>query len=321
MFKRANKITSLLVAAASVMSLVPAYAADVKKIDSDDGTVYNAIAYKDGKAFVDGEINDDEAAYYVSDGQFNDLEDVDSGDDALLYGEKYLDIDDGDYTVDLEDGSVTDDDIKGDTEDDAAAALRKEIKDDTDDRYDEDDADDIKDTDDNDIFDVIPGAKYGKLWYSTEYKAAQDAKNDHVNGFGVNNDNEIFNVFTDEDGNYIDADYNIGKVKVTTTASSASGTVDKTDTIENTNDDYDAAGSDGSDNLHGSVVQDKVLTQDDDYIYRLATVTVTTTGSAATISEINGVELYPDNSNDKPDIFTISDDRKTVSFKAIQKIY
>ncbi|NSA87698.1 hypothetical protein DZC18_002241 [Clostridium beijerinckii] len=32
MFKRANKITSLLVAAASVMSLVPAYAADVKKL-------------------------------------------------------------------------------------------------------------------------------------------------------------------------------------------------------------------------------------------------------------------------------------------------
>ena len=138
MFKRANKITSLLVAAAAVVSLVPASAADVKKIDSEDGTIYNAVAYTDGKAYVDGEVNDDEAAYYVADGKFTKLDDVDSGDDAVLFGEKYLDVEDGDYTLDLDTGSVTDDDITGDTADDAAAALRKEIKDDTDDRYDED---------------------------------------------------------------------------------------------------------------------------------------------------------------------------------------
>ena len=52
MFKRANKITALLVAAAAVVSVLPATAAnaaDAKRIASEDGIVYNAVAYKDGK--------------------------------------------------------------------------------------------------------------------------------------------------------------------------------------------------------------------------------------------------------------------------------
>ena len=44
-----NKVTSLLVAAAAIVSIVPANAADYTKIDSQEGTVYNAVAYKDGK--------------------------------------------------------------------------------------------------------------------------------------------------------------------------------------------------------------------------------------------------------------------------------
>ncbi|POO90205.1 cell wall-binding protein, partial [Clostridium sp. 2-1] len=287
MFKRATKITSLLVAAASVMSLVPAYAADVKKIDSDDGTVYNAVAYKDGKFFVDGEINDDEEAYYVSNGKFNKLEDVDSGDDA-------------------------------------AGDLRKKIKDDTDDRYDEDFAKNMidenkDDTEDLTKLNILPGAKYKSPWYYTQYKAADKAVNDNVNGLkGTDASKQFFNVYTDTKGGYIDADYNLGKVKVTTTASGASP---KTETIENTNDKYDAAGKD--DALTASVSQDKILTQDDDYIYRLATIKVNVTtgaGVTARISEINGVELNPTNPNDKPQIFKVENDGRTVSFKAIQKI-
>ncbi|NRT37466.1 N-acetylmuramoyl-L-alanine amidase family protein [Clostridium beijerinckii] len=325
MFKRATKITSLLVAAASVMSLVPAYAADVKKIDSDDGTVYNAVAYKDGKFFVDGEINDDEEAYYVSDGKFNKLEDIDSGDDADLFGEKYLDINDGDYTVDLDKGSITDDDTKGDTADDAAEDLRKKVKDDTDDRYDENFAKTIVDENESDTEDltkmnIVPGAKYKAPWYYTQYKAADKAVNDNVNGLKeiTDQNKRVFNVYTDTKGGYIDADYNLGKVKVTTTANSAST---KTETIENTNDNYDAAGKD--DALTASVSQDKILTQDDDYIYRLATIKVNVTtdaGATARISEINGVELNPENANDKPQIFKVENDGRTVSFKAIQKI-
>ena len=127
MFRRANKITSLLVTAAAVMSLVPAYAADVKKVDSQDGTVYNAVAYKDGKFYIDGEVNDkDEAAYYLADGKYNNLSDIDAGSDITTYGTKYVDVQGGDYFIDLSTGKVTDDSIADDARDDAASSFKKE---------------------------------------------------------------------------------------------------------------------------------------------------------------------------------------------------
>ncbi|AJH01831.1 cell wall-binding protein [Clostridium beijerinckii] len=321
MFKRANKITSLLVAAASVMALVPAYAADVKKVDSEDGTVYNAVAYKDGKFFVDGEINDDEEAYYVADGKFNKLEDVDSGDgdDAALFGEKYLDVSDGDYTVDLDKGSVTDDDLKGDTADDAAENLRKEAKDDTDDRYDEDFSKSIIDENESDsenlkYMNLVPGAKYSEPWYYTRYEASEKACNDGVNGLTAGKDEtKGFIVYTDTKGNYIDADYNLGKIKVGTTKDSVN--------VENTNDSYDLGGVD--DVLKAKVEQTAVLTQDKDYIYRAAKVTLTIDAAAAhkaekddlAITSINGVEI-----NDKAPALDSSDAGKTVTFDVVQKI-
>ncbi|MBE6089753.1 MAG: N-acetylmuramoyl-L-alanine amidase family protein [Clostridium beijerinckii] len=305
MFKRANKITSLLVAAASVMALVPAYAADVKKVDSEDGTVYNAVAYKDGKFFVDGEINDDEEAYYVADGKFNKLEDVDSGDEADLFGEKYLDVSDGDYTVDLDKGSVTDDDLKGDTADDAAENLRKEAKDDTDDRYDEEFAKSIIDENEGDTEDlgkmnIVPGAKYSEPWYYTQYKQAE--KSD------ANGKQGVFNVFTDTKGNYIDADYNLGKIKV--------GTTDDSVDVKNTNDTYDL-GSD-KDGVSVIVVQPKdgVLTQDKDYIYRVVNVTVT--AKKSNITKINGVKI--DGTNTPALHKKTVGDGTEVTFQAVQKI-
>jgi Spy/CpxP family protein refolding chaperone len=56
MFKRANKITALLVAAASVMATVPAMAADstTSRLTSKDGHITNAVAFKDGKYAYQG---------------------------------------------------------------------------------------------------------------------------------------------------------------------------------------------------------------------------------------------------------------------------
>ena len=127
MFRRANKITSLLVTAAAVMSLVPAYAADVKKIDSQDGNVYNAVAYKDGEFYIDGEVNNkDEAAYYLANGKYNHLSDIDTGSDIAAYGTKYVEVQDGDYYIDLSTGKVTNDSIADDARDDAASSFKKE---------------------------------------------------------------------------------------------------------------------------------------------------------------------------------------------------
>ncbi|MZK53454.1 hypothetical protein [Clostridium beijerinckii] len=255
MFKRANKVTALLVAAASVMSMVPAFAADVKKIDSEDGTVYGAVAYKDGSALIDGEVNDNDAAYYFADGKYTELEDIDSGSDYVAYGDKYAKVDDGsDYNVDLSTGKVLDQDLPSDDEDDAASALRKKIKDV--DRY----------GDNTNIADLttFEGNKFGDTWYyTTDYKAVSGKLG---NGLAVNGS---YNVYTDKDGNYIDADYNLGKIKVETTSKSA--------TIENTTDTEDLV---GTGDASAVVTASKPLGQDKDNLYRYAEITVKLAGGA-----------------------------------------
>lgn len=145
MLKRMNKATSLLVAAAAIISIMPANAADYKKIDSQEGTIYNAMAYKDGKFYIDGEVNNkDESAYYLSNGKYNNLSNIDSGSSIKTYGSKYLDVQGEDHFIDLNNGSVTDDSIKENSQDDASAALRKNLKKDTDGRYDVTDAGTVK---------------------------------------------------------------------------------------------------------------------------------------------------------------------------------
>ncbi|MDF2885505.1 MAG: hypothetical protein K0R54_6079, partial [Clostridiaceae bacterium] len=328
MLRRTKKIASLLLASASVVSLMPtaAFAADVKKVDSQDGTIYNAVAYKDGKFYIDGEINDkDEAAYYLVDGKYNELSDIDTGSDTATYGTKYVDLSDGDNFVDLTNGKVTDESLDENTRDDAATNLKKKVKDDTDGRYLKDGnkyaADYVQTIDEtNDIPNAkfgtnlkkkvkadtdgrylkdgnkyaadyvqtidetndIPNAKFGESWYYLKL-----ANKDATNGFTAQSSNGVatLNVFTDDNGNYIDADYNLGKIKVTTTTAS----VVKSEYIENTNDTYDTASS--KDSLSATVSQDKVIGQDKDYIYRIVTVTVKNTDNHSTISEIGGKSI------------------------------
>lgn len=129
MLKRLTNATSLLVAAAAIISIVPAHAADYKKVDSQEGTIYSATAYKDGNFYIDGEVNNkDEAAYYLANGKYNNLSDIDSGLSSDVYGSKYVNVENGDYFINLDNGSVTDESIKENAEDDAASALRKNLK-------------------------------------------------------------------------------------------------------------------------------------------------------------------------------------------------
>ena len=62
MFKRSTKLTALLVAAASVASTVPAMAAT--KLATKDGTIENAVAFKDGK-YLYQVYRTDEGTWYV----------------------------------------------------------------------------------------------------------------------------------------------------------------------------------------------------------------------------------------------------------------
>ncbi|WP_278046374.1 N-acetylmuramoyl-L-alanine amidase family protein, partial [Clostridium saccharobutylicum] len=290
MFKRSTKITSLLVVAASVASMVPAYAADYKRIESQDGKVYNAQAYKDGIAVIDGDVknNDEEEIYYLKDGKYNKLSDLNSGDDFDgIHNGKYLDISGEDNFVDLSTGKVTDDNMVENDADDAAANLKKRIKADNDGRYSKASAEKTKSDSD---MQVIPGQKYGETWYQVQYtpKSTTDA--------GV----DAYNVYTDANGKYIDADYNIGKVKVE--AGGKSVTLKNTDTDDLINDDDTKA----------TVKSPVVIGQDKDYIYRTATIEIT--NKTTKIEKVNGVKVTTGSAVEA------AGDDKTVALNVIQKI-
>ena len=138
-YKKTAKAVSSLAVIASVFSVVPAQAEDYKRIQDNEGTIYNGLAYKDGIFYIDGEINQlEEGNFHLSDGQYIKLKKINSGDSFNLYGEKYLEIQDGDYYVDLNTGKTIDDNLEEDEKDDALTNLRKEIKKDNDGRYSED---------------------------------------------------------------------------------------------------------------------------------------------------------------------------------------
>ncbi|MFT8348314.1 N-acetylmuramoyl-L-alanine amidase family protein [Clostridium saccharoperbutylacetonicum] len=309
MFKRTNKITSLLVASAAMASLMPtaAFAADFKKVESQDGTVYNAVAYKDGQFYIDAKINDkDETAYYLADGKYNELSDLAAGEDTATYGTKYANLNDGDNFVDLTNGKVTDETVDENTRIDAETSLKKKVKADTDGRYLKDGSTYAADNEQKiEATNEIPGAKFGETWYNVKL-----ANKEAANGYAAQSSNgtDTLNVFTDGNGNYIDADYNLGKVRVTTTATASS--VAKSAYIENTNDTYDTA--DSRDKVFATVAQDKIVGQDKDFIYRIVTVTIKTSDTHTTISEIDGKKVS--------DATAFTAVTNGYEFKAIQKI-
>jgi len=292
MFKRSNKITSLLVAAAAVVSLVPAgvSATEVKKIESQDGTVYTAASFKNGSYYIDGEDingNSNSAVYYVSpDGEYKELEDITSGSTAYNFATIYTNVDEGDYAVDMTNGTVLDTNIREDIVDDAGEALRKEIKKDTEDRY----------ADANKARTYVDGNIIRKSgnYFLTKYTAAQ----------GVNTPNNAgkLNVYCGKDGKYIDADYNLGKIKVNTTG--ASGSI----TIENTEDyEKDSKGFE----VKASLSDISFIDHDLDSVYRFATITI---DSESPVTEINGRSVAANVFND------VNGDKTKISYRVIQKI-
>jgi glucan-binding YG repeat protein len=226
MLKRITKITGLLVCAASVISIMPVMAADVKTIETQDGTIYSAAA-KGGIIYINGEINDqDDAQYYVSnDGQYHKLDGIDSGLNVNdLINNKYLEFDDKDTYLDVTDNyKEVDNDARANAIDDVETTLRRKIKSDNDGRFSKSDyqgsAMQLLTSPTNDL--LSSGSGLSVISY--------DLANVEP---GINKSKSA--IYTDYQGNYVDADYNIGSLKVSTTTG---GSV----TIKNTEDTYDVA--------------------------------------------------------------------------------
>ena len=299
MFKRANNITSLLVAVATIVSLVPVgvSAADVKTIDAKEGTIDAAVSFSNGSYYLDAEIDGkDEAVYYVSpDGKYNELpsgtsskgNDIEQGSTASSFAGKYARINNNDmyladYTVDMTTGTITDTDAKEDMVDAVGRALKGQIKD-ADDRY-------ASPKTVKTYADKTLTRKAGNYFF-TKYQANTTEKEYTPDQAG------IFNVYCDINGNYIDGDYNLGKIKVETTTA---GSV----TINNTKDSEDIKGGTVSASLSNIVNID----HDKDNFYRWATITVSST---TPIAKINGVEIIDESSNN---------DKTKVSYNVLQKL-
>ncbi|EHJ02094.1 cell wall binding repeat-containing protein [Clostridium sp. DL-VIII] len=272
MIKGKLKITALLVAAASTMSIVPAMASD--KLGTKDGTIENAIAFADGKYVYQGyRSDDDDLGIYYNDGEKDkELDDVEDADLNIAYEDKYAFANDGDdqYLIDLTNGDVIDDDTPEDDADSIASKLRTKLK--KTDRYGSDltsDANEIfgdyYDGDDDSVA-ALPGNKFGDNWYSYKIALSSDADPDG-NGVTEEDGKEYLYGFTNDSGKYIDAS-NIANIYAYSTAR---GKMIKIEEFSNNPDDKDK----DSELLATLLGQPVVLAQDKDYIYTLIKVGIT----------------------------------------------
>ena len=181
MFRRSSKLTAMLVAAAAVVSIVPATAAE--RLGTKDGNITNAVAFNGGYIYDGYRTDDDDASLYYNNGT-KDVE-VDADEDyssypLYRYGSKYATVvdgtdtvDDDNYLLDLSNGKIDDEESLGDKLTNAENKLKTKIS--KTDRY---------DTKTVDNFDQILKNKYGEVWY--QYEAAG------------------YTGFTNDAGNYID---------------------------------------------------------------------------------------------------------------------
>lgn len=286
MIKR-NRITALMLSAAAIVSVMPAKAYASDKIKNIKGEIYTAVAYKDGKNYIAGKPKSkDDAAYYFDGSSYKKLNNIDSDDSVSVFGTKYVCVKDGDYFVDLSSGHVSEDKVAEKEKDKAAVNLRSNVKSDNDGRYDNTDAKEVKEAN------KISAPKFSDGWYWTEYNVKEKSAD-------VNGNSDKFTVYFNSDGKYVDADYNIGKLKIKLSSG-------KTADIKNT--------SEKDENTRASVSAKATIGQDSNNIYRLATITVKSLDANVQIKEINGLEL----DQDKTNAFSISDDGTTVSFDVIQ---
>ena len=266
MFRRSSKLTAMLVAAAAVVSIVPATAAE--RLGTKDGNITNAVAFEGGYIYDGYRTDDDDTALYYNNGTKDVEVDADEDYDTYnleRYGTKYATVKDGndEYLLDLSNGKIDDEETVGDKVDNAKNKLKSKIN--KEDRY-SNFKNNAGSTFEDDNFTQILEGKYGEVWY--QYAADGDgdvSKRMSTTAAAVNHGVEGYVGFTNDAGNYVDVSQT-ANMYIYLPGSAVDSSKGKTVKFE----DY------GDENYGVTVKLDKVtpVSQDKDYIYAVAQVTV-----------------------------------------------
>lgn len=263
MIRRFTKVTGLMVAAASILSMVPAMAADLKTVDGKDGTVYDAHALGGGKYVINGYFNDDDdtAFYFMSDGKYTKLDDIDSSDTySDFYDNKYIEFKESNgntHYIDVTTGKETDEYDRQDVIDTMERKVSKNIKRDNSGRFDASEyTNKTVQADDRGDGNVFIWGATGK-WCRFSY-ALESAR---LNGATKST------IYSDVDGNYVDADYNLGKVPVYITTGSSI-------TFKNTEDTIEVVEDGHTYELKAQIKNLNTFDDEPDAMYRTAELTI-----------------------------------------------
>ena len=243
MFNRSTKLTAVLLAAASIVSSVPAMAAT--RLDNKEGNIEDPVSFKDGKYLYQGYRDDDadNGIYYNAGDKDKKLDDVDTiGYNGITkYGDKFVSVSDGtdEYIVDLTAGKATDDDIVSDLVENTETKLKNKLK--KTDRY--------NNQEDSVRVELLSNNRFEDAWYEYTATTAGETTGAQVKGY------------TNASGSYIDCSYN---------ANIYAYKGGKTYKLENVGD----TAADGAIVLN-SIKHLGTIGQDDKYIYRLIEADIT----------------------------------------------
>ena len=260
MIKRMSKATSILVAAAAVVSLIPAtgVSAATQQLETKSGTIENAIAFSGGKYLYDGYKSDnDQTAVYYNDGTADKQVEDFSADSMTKFSNGYATVTNGsdEYLVDLSNGTVSDD-TASDKADTVKTRLKSTLS--KTDRYGTMDT-----TDKFTRFNQVAQGQFGDTWYSYSVTTSGGAN---------------YSGYVSDSGKYIDADDTANIVV-------KDGTNDKTIKVS----EFGKANSGSNIIVTKDDSKTKDLAEDSDYIYREITVNISgsTTPSAVYIQKIS----------------------------------
>jgi len=245
MIKRMTKATSMLVAAAAIVSLIPATGASAaEKLETKEGTISQALVFDGGKYIYDGyKTSDDETGIYYNAGSDKALADIEDADTIEAYGTKYAKVteNDGDeYLVDLTTGKIVEDETSADIQDTLSTKLKTNLS--KTDRYGK-----IANTSDIQL-DEITKDQFGETWYTYAATTSGGA---------------VINGYVNDAGKYIDTDvtaniYVLNNNKLTK--------IDKFGKVDSTS------------KIKLDLASATTIAEDSDNIYRVVKVKVTVNG-------------------------------------------